>query len=64
MLVEVSQSEKLEKIFPLLIPKKQPFIMARINNPELFNKLYNLEVKLLAEAFASGTAAALIHEYY
>ena len=64
ILVEVSQSEKLEKIFPLLIPKKQPFIMARINNPELFNKLYNLEVKSAAEAFASALRPLWIHEYY
>lgn len=64
ILVEVSQSEKLEKIFPLLIPKKQPFIMARINNPELFNKLYNLEVKSAAEAFASALRPRWIHEYY
>lgn len=38
--------------------------MARINNPELFNKLYNLEVKSAAEAFASALRPLWIHEYY
>ena len=38
--------------------------LARINNPELFNKLYNLEVKSAAEAFASALRPLWIHEYY
>lgn len=64
ILVEVSQGEKLEKIFPLLIPKKQPYIMARVNNVALFNKLYNLHVKTTAQAFAASSRPLWIHEYY
>lgn len=64
ILVEVSQSEKLEKIFPLAISKKQPFIMARVNNMELFNKLFNTNVKSTAEAFESVQRPLWIHETY
>lgn len=62
--VEVSQSEKLEKIFPLVIPKKQPFIMARVNNIDLFNKLFNTNVKTTTEAFDSVQRPLWIHETY
>lgn len=50
--VTVSQSEKLEKLFPLTIPKKSAVTMARINNYELFNKLYNTNVHSTKEAYA------------
>lgn len=62
--VEVSQSEKLEKLFPLVIPKKQPFIMARVNNIDLFNKLFNTNVKTATEAFHSVQRPLWIHEMY
>lgn len=49
--LEVSQAESLDKIFPLAIPKKRSFLMARVNNFEIFNKLYNSKVKTAKEAF-------------
>lgn len=64
ILVEVSQSEKLEKIFPLTIPKKQPFIMARINNYDLFNKLFNSNVETVSQAYALNKKPLWLHEYY
>lgn len=50
--VTVSQSEKLEKLFPLTIPKKSAVTMVRINNYELFNKLFNTKVHSAKEAYA------------
>lgn len=62
--IMVSSSERLEKIFPLSIPKKQPFMMVRINNYELFNKLYNMNVKTVSEAYAKMKKPNWCHEYY
>lgn len=62
--VMVSMCERLEKIFPMAIPKKQPYMMARINNYELFNKLYNVKVKNVKEAFAILKKPLWCHEYY
>lgn len=64
IVVEVSQCEKLEKLFPLCIPKKQPYMMARINHPALFSKLYNHKVHSICEAFALSKKPLWIHEYY
>ena len=52
IIVEVSQSEKLEKIFTLAIPKRSAFMMARINSYPLFNKLFNAKAKTPKEAYA------------
>lgn len=62
--VMVSACECLEKIFPLAIPKKQPYMMARINNYELFNKLYNTKVKQVQDAFKLLKKPLWLHEYY
>ena len=62
--VTVSPSEKLEKLFPLTIPKKSGYTMARINNYELFNKLYNSKVKSVKEAFAITKKPLFLHEEY
>ena len=64
VILEVSQYEKLEKLFPLCIPKKQPYMMARINHPALFSKLYNHKIHSLREAFALSKKPLWIHEYY
>ena len=60
----VSSCECLEKIFPLAIPKKQPYMMARINNYELFNKLFNTKVKNVQDAFHVMKKPLWLHEYY
>lgn len=62
--VTVSQSEKLEKLFPLTIPKKTGLIMARINNYELFNKLYNCHVRTPKDAFAILKRPIFLNEVY
>ena len=43
--IDVSESEHLEKIFKLSIPRTLPFTLARINNLKLFNKLYNSDAR-------------------
>ena len=62
--VTVSQSEKLERLFPLTIPKKDVVTMARINNYELFNKLYNQKAKTSNDAFALCKKPIFLHEVY
>lgn len=62
--VTVSQSEKLERLFPLTIPKKDAVTMARINNYELFNKLYNQKAKTSNDAFALCKKPIFLHEVY
>lgn len=62
--IEVSEKEHLEKIFPLAIPKKQGFMMVRVNNYELFNKYFHQNVKSAKEAFAILKKPLWLHEYY
>ena len=60
----VSQSEQLERLFTLTIPKRSAMTMARINNYELFNKLYNTKVKTPKEAFAILKRPIFLNEIY
>lgn len=62
--VNVSSSEKLEKLIPLAIPKKTSYLMARVNNFELFNKLFCANVVSVKEAFALLHKPLWIHEKY
>lgn len=62
--LNVSPSEKLEKLFPLAIPKKSSYLMARVNNLELFNKLFCCDVVSAKEAFALLQKPLWIHEKY
>ncbi len=62
--VQVSQSEKLERLFPLTIPKKMGKTMARINHYDLFNKLYNCNVKTPKEAFSKMKKPIFLNEIY
>lgn len=62
--IMVSSNEHLEKIFPLSIPKKQAYMMARINNYELFNKLYNVKIHSIEEALRIIKKPLWCHEYY
>ncbi|MEG0959353.1 MAG: GNAT family N-acetyltransferase [Erysipelotrichaceae bacterium] len=62
--VIVSQGEKLEKVIPLLIPKKLSYMMARVNNYDLFNKLFNTEVKNVKEAYTLLSKPKYLNLYY
>lgn len=62
--VQVSQAERIEMLFPLAIGKRQRFLMARINNYELFNKLFNTKAETVTEAFALMKKPIMNNEYY
>lgn len=62
--VEVSSAEKLEKIFPLTIPKVSSKVMARINDVNLYNKLFNSDVKSAKDIIAHLHKPVLINERY
>ena len=62
--IEVSQSENLEKIFPLVKPERKAYMMARINNYELFNKLFNTQVTTVEEAFQILKKPLWLYENY
>ena len=51
VLLVVSKAEKIERIFPFAIPRREAYLMARLNNIALFNKLYNCNVRHAADAF-------------
>lgn len=52
VLLIVSKAEKIERIFPFAIPRREAYLMARLNNIALFNKLYNCNVHHAGDAFA------------
>ncbi len=52
VLLIVSQAEKIERVFPLAIARRDMYLMARLNNIALFNKLYNCNVRHGGDAFA------------
>ena len=49
--VTVSDDEQLERIFPQAIPHREDHLMARLNSPALFNKLYNTKAHHAKDAF-------------
>lgn len=64
VVVQVSQSEKIEMLFPLAIGKRQGFLMARVNNYELFNKLFNTKVDTVKDAFKLMKKPIMNNEYF
>lgn len=64
VVVQVSQAEKIETLFPLAIGKRQGFLMARVNNFELFNKLFNTDVDNVHDAFRLMKKPMMNNEYY
>lgn len=64
ILIELSDAEKLEKLFPLAIPRKRVSIMVRCNNFPLFNKLYNSKIKTSKDAYALSKKPKYMNEKY
>lgn len=64
IILEVSEAERLEKIFPLAIARKKLAIMVRCNNLPLFNKLYNERVKTSKDAYAIGKKPRYLNERF
>lgn len=50
----VSQNEKLERIFPFLIPKKIPALMMNVSSYDLYNKLMNTKITAAHEIFETS----------
>ena len=64
ILLELSDAERIEKMFPLAIPRKRMSIMVRCNNIPLFNKLYNCKVKTSKDAYAYSKKPKYMNEKY
>lgn len=64
ILLELSEAEHIERIFPLVIPRKRVAIMVRCNNIPLFNKLYNAKVKTSKDAYALSKKPKFMNEKY
>lgn len=60
--VEVSQAERLEKIFKLSVPRSYHSVMMRVNDTKLFNKLYNTNVKNAKDFIECLDKTVLINE--
>lgn len=64
IIMEVSEAERLEKIFPLAIARKKLAVMVRCNNLPLFNKLFNERVKTSKDAYAIGKKPHYLNERF
>lgn len=64
ILLELSDAERIEKMFALAIPRKRVSIMVRCNNFPLFNKLYNCKVKTSKDAYAVSKKPKYMNEKY
>lgn len=64
LLLELSEAEHIEKIFPLALPRKRVSVMVRCNNFPLFNKLYNTKVKTSKDAYAFSKKPKFMNEKY
>lgn len=62
--VNTSQVEDLRFLFPNVEVQDVGFTMARINDMELFNRLYQVQATSIAEAFASSGKPLFMNEFY
>lgn len=62
--LEVSKNERIEKLFKTAIPRSMACVMARINDYNLFNKLFICNCKNTEEAFRILKKPVLINEKY
>lgn len=62
--LEVSNNERIEKIFKRSIPRTNTCVMARINNYTLFEKLYGESAKHVEAAFRVLKKPVLINEKF
>jgi len=60
--LEVSNNERIEKLFKRAIPRTSSCVMARINNYSLFEKLYDTNIKSVTQAFEVLRKPVLINE--
>ena len=60
--IHVTQAENLNKLFPKAVPRTYPIVMARLNDPRLFSKLFNTEVRTIQEAYRLSTRPLMMDE--
>ncbi|MBQ1356132.1 MAG: GNAT family N-acetyltransferase, partial [Solobacterium sp.] len=61
--VMVSAAENLNKLIPNAQRRDFGSTMARLNNPELFSRLFGTEVKTVEEAFALSSRPLNLNEF-
>ena len=61
--VHTTKDEHLERLIPDVQVEEYGFTMARINDPELFNRLNGSQVHSAKEAFALSGKPLFMHEY-
>lgn len=64
LVLEVSEAEHVEKLFPMALPRKRVAVMVRCNNLVLFNKLYRTKVKNSKDAYAVGKKIKYLNEKF
>lgn len=62
--VNTSQVEDLRFLFPEVVVEDKGFTMVRINDMELFNRLYQVHATSVKEAFASSGKPLFMNEFY
>lgn len=64
VVVEVSENERLEKIFKQSIPRTYSHLLVRLNQPKLYSKLFNENVKNTKQFIQSLKKPILLNEKY
>ena len=60
--VHVTAAENLAKIFPNAEKKEYPAVLAKINDPKLFSRLFNAEVRTIQEAYGISCRPLYLNE--
>ena len=60
--LHVSQAENLSRLFPEAKQRTYPVMMARLNDPRLFSKLFSTEVRTIQEAYGLSTRPLFLNE--
>ena len=64
IILSLSNNENILKLIPTAVYNKKDYILARINDIALFNRLYNSNVKNINEAFELSGKPLFINEDY
>ncbi|MBR4454827.1 MAG: GNAT family N-acetyltransferase [Solobacterium sp.] len=60
--LHVSKAENLSRLFPDAPYRDYPAVLARLNEPRLFSKLFNREVRTIQEAFQLSSRPLYLNE--
>ena len=64
IILSLSNNENILKLIPTAVYNKKDYILARLNDVELFNRLYNSNVKNINEAFELSGKPLFLNEEY